>query len=382
MTYISPDIIDDETQVAEATLAGVADRIDGWAPAEGGLATPVCEATAIAIATAVSVLKATVLDAYLGFGTRILNLPRTPATLATAVSTWTVVADALTELPAGSEVDVLLIDGTTGTMVVSETVTVPAAATTVTGVVLEAIESGPDYNGATNPATPSLVGVTAVSIDAPAANGADAQDPDDYVNTIADRATRLHAVPISPSDHAAFATDVAAVGRAVALNRYDPSFPLADSPGHMGLVMVHADGSDLSGPEEDEVQAYFDSIERALNVTLHMLSPARVSVAVAATVVSDGTIDDDVLEASVVAAIVAASSPANWDADADEPGGFKKAQARHTELTVFDISAAIDDLEGLAAVTDVTLNGDTDPIALPAPVSLPELSGAPTVTIA
>jgi hypothetical protein len=108
VTFIEPDIIDDETEVAEGILAGLADRIEGFSPVDGHLEAPISEATAVAIATAIVVLKDTVLDAYLGFGQRLLGIPRGAAGVATAVSTWTVDATQIAPegILAGTEVQI------------------------------------------------------------------------------------------------------------------------------------------------------------------------------------------------------------------------------------------------------------------------------------
>lgn len=386
MTFILPDTVDDETQLAEDILAGLADQIDGFETSEGHLEAPIAETTAVAIATAVTVLKDTVLEAYTGFATRILGIVRGAAGVATAVSTWTVDATQLQPplIPAGTEVQATAPDGTTIFFVVAEDVPVVAgpvpASTTVTGVVLAAVEAGPESNGATNPAKSEvIVGVTAVSIDAPATGGADAEDSEAYADRAADRAQRLHTIPITPSDHAAFALDVPVVARAVAINRYDPSAPTADSLGHMTLYLQAALGLLLSPVDKDAVNDYFAAVERPLNVVLHLEDPAAVDVTVAATVRAKAGVDHDDLAARVSDALSARLDKATFDADPAAPGGW--AKDRSAELTVFDLSAAIDDLDGLAAVVEVTINGGVAPVALPGPVSLPNLTAPPTVTV-
>jgi hypothetical protein len=384
VTFIEPDIIDDETEVAEGILAGLADRIDGFTPTDGHLESPISEAAAVAIATAVVVLKDTVLDAYLGFGQRILGIPRIAGAVATAVSTWTVDATQITTIPAGTEVQLTGPDGQTRFFVVVEDTPVVAgatpASTTVTGVLLAAVEAGPDSNGATNPAQSEvLVGVTAVSIDAPSAGGADPEDPEAYASRAADRAQRMHTIPITPADHAAFATDVPVVARAVAINRFDPADPTADSLGHLTLILVDLAGADLSDPDKTVVSDYFASIERPLNVALHFEDPGRVPVTIAATVRAGANVDHDDLAARVSAALTGRVDPATFDADESAPGGW--ARVRSSELTVFDLSAAIDDLEGLVGVVEITINGDVVPVDLPGPVSLPQLTAPPTVTV-
>lgn len=385
MTYLTPDIIDDETQLAEAGLAGIADRIPGWEPHEGHVEVAQAEATAVAIATAVSELKANAKEAYVGFGTTMLGIERQAATAATATSTWAIDTSAVPAgitIPAGTSVLATTPAGDTVELVTATDSTAAAGVASVAGVQLVAVESGPDANGATGPAEPEpLVGVTTVTITSPAAGGRDLEDIDDYANKVADRARRMHAIPVTPDDYAAFALDVPAVARCLAVNLYDPGPPLdTDAPGHIALLPIDSAGNALSAPNKTILQAYFDAIEKPLSATVHILDRDTVDTTVTVTVrpLEDAGPTD--LQARVAAAITALLDKATFDADPAQPGGF--AKPRKTELTIFDITASIDDLTGLAAVVDVTISaGDGERVALPAPLTLPNLTGV-TVNLA
>lgn len=379
MTYLTPDIVNDETSVAEGILTALADRVDGFEPSEGGLVTPISEAHGMAIATAITALKETAQDSYMGFGERILGIPRRPAGVATALSTWTLdTVDGLL-IPAGTEVVGTKPDGDTVTFVVPADVSVPAETTTQFGVQLVAVESGPESNGAVGAATAdSLIGVASVSIDAPSAGGADAEEPDPYADRLADRAKRLHVLPVTPADYAALALDQPEYVTALALNRYDPASPGTDSPGHMTIVGRNDAGDAVSPANKSGLVAFFASIEMPLSVTVHAADVAYVNVTVAITVKAAADADPATVETNVQAAITALLDKASFDVDEKEPGRWSKI--RSTEVTVFDIAAAVDDLAGVVKVTSVTINGG-DSVALPAPVSLPNLTAPPTVTV-
>jgi hypothetical protein len=138
-------------------------------------------------------------------------------------------------------------------------------------------------------------------------------------------------------------------------------------------------GGDLAAGDKTALSDYFAALERALNVSLHLADPERVPVTIAATVRAEAGADQAALEDAVAAALTERVNPDTFDVDSKAPGGW--ARVRATELTVFDLSAAIDDLDGLASVVSITINGDTAPVALPAPVSLPDLTAPPTVTV-
>lgn len=378
--YLDPDLIDDESAVAEGILAGIADRVPGFRPAEGHQSTPLAEATGIAIATAVRELKATVLDAYIGFGLRMLRLPRGAAGVATAVSTWTFDSDEELLIDAGTEVTASRPDGQLVTFVVLEDLEVPPGTDVVHNVQLAAIDAGPESNGAVGETEDvGLVGVVSVSIDAPAAGGADPEDAEEYVDRASDRARRMNAIPITPADYAAFALDLPIVGRAFAVNRFDPDDPLEDSLGHITLFPLDPAGALLTAPGKLELAAYFASFENPLSSVLHIADLAFVDVAPEATIKVAPDADPAAASAAAATAITDRLDPAVFDADDRQPGGW--AAVRSEEVTVYDVTAAIDDLPGLEKVTDVEVNGG-ERVALPGPVSLPRLSAPPVITVA
>jgi hypothetical protein len=96
--YLDPELITDETAVAEAILAGLADRIDsaldldedeGWQPQEGSPETHFAESVGIVIATAMALVNDKERTDYSGFGSLILGLDRIAAEPAVGYTTWT-----------------------------------------------------------------------------------------------------------------------------------------------------------------------------------------------------------------------------------------------------------------------------------------------------
>ncbi len=379
MAYVDPDIVDDETAVAESQLTAIADRLPGWEPSEGHVETALSESTAISIAAAAAMLKAEVAAAYRGFGLRILALPIQSGTPATAISTWVFPASAGATFSAGTEVELTLPDGSTGTYVTLTDIVVAASGspTSVPGVEVVAVEAGIATNGATNPAVPSVPGVTSVTVTTAASGGSDAETDEEYQDRVADAATRLHVIPVTPEDYEAFALNQAGVERCKAVNRTDPGSP-GDQPGHITLYPVHADGSDLSSLERTALANTFLATEKVVGATVHVAPVPRVNVTVAITV--EATADaPGSLATDVQAAITAALAPSAFAFDALEAGKF--ARIAPTSLTIFQVSAAVDDLPGVNRVTAVTVNGGSAAVSLPAPLSLPNLTAPASVTV-
>ncbi len=126
--YIDPDLISDETSVAEAVLAGTADRInaaldlaeeEGWEPQEGSPEASLGESVGIVLATAASMVKDQERNDFAGFGELILNVRRTRAEPAVAYTRWTFQQAGNYRIPDGSE---LVVDAADGTPVAFATV--------------------------------------------------------------------------------------------------------------------------------------------------------------------------------------------------------------------------------------------------------------------
>lgn len=373
MSYLTPDIINDEVTVAEGILAAIADRIPEWQPAEGHVETVIAETVAIAIATAVTALHDQAQDSYMGFGERILELPRIAASVASTTATFTLdTLDGMT-IPAGTEVVATTSEDVEVTFVTVEDVEIAPGVLSAPGVDIVAIEAGPDFNGAMGEASTDLDNVALIELDAPAGGGRDEEPIEDYISRLVDRARRLRALPITPADYAAFALDVPGIGRCIAINRFDPGASSGsgddndDAPGHLTLIPVTAAGEAVSPTVEQALLDYIDAIEKVINVVVHVAAPQFVSIDIDLELRLEPDADPEIL-ATAESAIRARLDRATFDADPEQPGGW--TETRSPEITIFDAAAAVDDLPGIAAVTDAAVNG-AERVALPGPVSLP-----------
>lgn len=385
MTYLTPDVIADETQAATGILAAIADTIDGWRSEDAQVEAAMAEAVGIAYATAVSVMIATAQTAIVGFGANIIGIQRTAASPATCTSTWTLSGSDGGFIPAGTQVTLTLPDGTSLDFVTASATTVPAMTTVVTGVVLIAIEAGLDTNGATNPASQDEIdGIASVTIEAPSANGTDDEADADYATDVTNGARRMHKIPIVAADFADYATDVPGVARCAVLNLHIPSPPSGPEiddpqPGHLTLYPVDSAGEPSDEDHLDAIEASFAAIETPLNVTIHYDEPTYVDITIAATIKTTPGSDDDAVQASAVTAIAAYLDEGTYDFDTDADGHW--AKPRSTGVTIFDIAKVLDGLPGVDEVTAVTVNGTTH-VDFTDPVSLPHLTGDATITVA
>ena len=214
MAYADPATISDETLVAEACLTGVADRVPGWVPYEGHTEVALSESVGIAIATAVTSMKATAQETYVGFGQAVLGIQKIRATAAETTCTVILTADQAVmgmELDAGSEFyatsptgDAIAFYTTAGTVIA------PGQGTAA-GITLIAQLTGPEANDTAGDATSTNSGIQQVTFDAPAAGGVDDETDAAYASRLAARTPRMHVLPITVADYAELARDVAGV---------------------------------------------------------------------------------------------------------------------------------------------------------------------------
>lgn len=373
MPYIDPDVVSDETTAAEVILASLAEQIPGWTPSEGHVETALAEAVAIVTATIGQLLRDEARDAFSGFAESILGIYRRAEGVATALSRWDMVDDAGYLIPAGS---VVVIDSPDGTPIAFATLgdhQVPAGVTYLDGVPVAAVEPGVDANGLSGPgrAFEQVPGATGVALTTAAAGGTDAEALADFVARAADRARRLHAIPITADDYAALALDHPSVARAMAVNLLDPANPPAGSDppssgGHLTVYAIDPDGEALAAPALAELDALLTGGDRPLNVQVHAAAPTYTTVNVAVTVWPEPNADEAAVTAAVETAVRDLLDPARWAYDQNAAGLWRpptrNAERQITALMVAHRAASTAGVAGVSAATvnagaAVTLTG-------------------------
>lgn len=390
MTYIDPDLITDETATAEAILAGLADRIPGWEPAEGSPETEFGEALGVVIATVATMIVSRQRAEYEGFATRILNLPRGTAEPAHATATISVKdANGPYVIPDGFEFVMRLADGTPIALATVGEVTVPNGSTEATGVPVVTLEPGAEANGLIGTASefdavPAVIGVELATA---ATDGADVEPVERYLPRVADRARRVKVVPITVDDYAALALDHPSVARCLAVKLLDPDNPPApgadpSSGGHITVFPIDAAGQPVSPAVALEVQALLEGGDRPLAVTVHVEAPEYTPLTPAVEIRLEVGADEPTTIAAVQAAITAYSDKANWGLDETAPGRWRGPVSEvDRPVRHYDIAHVADNVFGVAGVVSATVNGG-DEVELTGWAPLPDLTGPPVVTVA
>jgi hypothetical protein len=392
MTYIDADLITDETAVAEAFLAAIADRLNAaldlseeeqWEAQEGSPETSIGEAAGIIIATACALVQDTERNDYAAFGELILGVPRVHAEPAEGTATWNFNAVGNYRIDDGSELVLTAVDGSPVGFAVVGDHDVVAADTADVPIV--AIEPGAITSGLSGTATDyePLPNVVSVVVSSPTAGGTDEQTRDEYITDVARRARRMKVVPIVTDDYAETAIDHPDVARAVAVRLLDLTSP-EDPPstvGHVSVFIVSATGTNLGSDVKAEVLDSMQGTDRPLAVTVHIGDPTRTNITIAATVRLETGADEPATVAAIQAAISAAYSPANYGLDENAPGRWR-APLSTAERTIneYDVAAVIDDIEGLKKIDGVTINGSAS-VTLTGWAPLPTLTAPATITV-
>lgn len=391
--YIDAELITDEVAVAEAILAGLADRInsalalaedESWEPSEGAPETSLAEAVGIVIATAASMVQETERNDYAAFGELILRVARQAAEPADGVTRWDFNAVGNYVIPDGSE---LILDAADGTPVAYATVgeTAVVSADYAEGVIVSALEPGAIANGLIGAARDwePLPFVTGVTMTTAPTGGTDEQTRDEYLEDVVRTARRMKVVPIITDDYADTAIDHASVGRAVAVRLLDLTAP-TDPPaaaGHVSVFIASPTGAVLPQTVKDEVRDLMMGEDRPLSVTVHVGDPEYTNLTIAVEIRLALGADHDATIAAVQDAIAAAYNQATYGLDEDAPGRWRPpGTAAERTITSYDVASVIDDVEGVGRVVSVTVNGGAS-VSLTGWAPLPVLTAPATVTV-
>jgi hypothetical protein len=349
-SYIPVPVDSEPTDLAGAAFDYLQGQVPGWEPANGNLESWLIEALSL-IAGELRALTALVPDAIFGYyGASILGLPPYPAVQANAMTTWTMVDNAGYTITAGTVIAVTPPASTTGYgFTVDADVVIPAGQTVAAGVECHALEAGAAASGLTGTVQviDSLVFVQGVTLDGPTSGGQDAETTDAYLSRLSALLTLLTPRPILPTDFAIIAQrEVEGVGRAVAIDLYNPGPPInANCPRCVTVVVVGPDGQPVAPEVKTEVDDLLQS-EREVNFLVFVADPTYSTIDVATTFHSYAGWDPAAVQASVVTALQNYLNPANWGVppfgDPSTSSWINQPKVRYLEL-----AQAINNVDGV-----------------------------------
>ena len=219
--YIELPLVADATALSDLGKDYLSDNIDGWTARPGNVESILLEADGQIGAEVVDQVAQIPPVIFAYYGEWLLGIGLREATPATSSVAMTFDAGAVSTAPEGTLIAAPNPDGESYVFQTDAEVRSDAASrvTTVT-----ALEAGANANGCqgTCEAIDTIDGLASVSMTAVASGGTDEENADDYLDRLSDALTILAPRPILPQDFATMARQVPGVGRALAIDGYQP----------------------------------------------------------------------------------------------------------------------------------------------------------------
>lgn len=401
-TYIELDLVTDADALLEIGVDYMEGAIPGFVARSGNVETVLLEASSQVNAEVVeqAAVVPPVLMAYLGGS--LFGVPIREATTATGTATITFAPDASAVMVAAGSL--IAVPNPTGSSFAFETVqdvVAPAGGGNV-AVGISAVEAGADANGCFGPSEliDVIDGVDAVMVAAATAGGTDQETADDYLDRLTDTLTILAPRPILPGDFAVMARGVPGVGRALAIDLYQPGTndnvggllvegaPVLAGPGASPVERCNSTAivtDDGSAPSQALMHTVWQTLDaaREVNFLNYVIPPTYSTIDVRATVVAfRGFLAADV-QANAETEMAGWLDPSTWGS-----AGTTGDPSDWTVDTSVRLYEAIDFLNramGLHYVISVELRKDggawvSADIALTGAAPLPRL-GVATITV-
>lgn len=367
--YLDLPIEADAADLADNAFAYLAERVPGWEPADGNLETWLLEAVA-QIASEVRTVAAQVpVAVFRYYGSEVAGVPPIEPAFATSTTTWTVNHALGDSIPAGTEIMARDATGGRVAFIITDDAVIAVGETSVSDVPIVAAEAGAAANNLSAEATlvDALDTVETVVIDAATAGGDDGETDDEYLGRLVSELRLTTPRPILAADYAVLALRVAGVGRATALDNYDPDAPMVPAERMVAVAVTDENGDPVSGPVSTAVANSLEAF-RETNFVVNVLEPTYTPVTVAVEVSVAAGWDTPTVQASVETALANYFSPATWG----QPSfGDRVVWLNETTVRYLKVAEVAGSVQGVLYVSSLELDGDTLDVSLDGDVALP-----------
>jgi hypothetical protein len=375
--YITLPIAVDPSMILAQALDCLAAQFPGWVPREGHLEVALLEAMARMVSQSAAVAAQVPLAIFQYFGTSLLQLPPGAGAGALMATTWTMVDAQGYTIPAGTLVAYPASGSNNVLFVVPNAFSIPPGAQSSGpgAVLLQALQPGSAANAlAPKPCVlvDSLACVATVTSTAPTSGGADAESLSAYLNRLSTELQLIGPRPILTPDFAALALNQAGVGRACAINGFNPTDGSTNNERMVAVALVDANGDALASTTLAAVQAYLESV-RELNFVVNVFAPTYSAVSITAQLVAAPGQSVAGVQQAAVNAAANALSPANWGGGNLSPPQWNN----ETTLRYLELVALLGNVAGVDYVASLTTGIGANPtmgtvdLTLPGTVALP-----------
>jgi hypothetical protein len=390
--YTAPSVEADQVAITQQVFARLVERVASWQPHDGNLDTWLIEDFS-EVGAEIRSLAADVPASIFGvYGTRVLGLPPNPPLASQGTAVFTAGDTAGYTLPIGTTFALARSGNDLVAYQTTREAVIPVGGTEVAGVPFVAVELGAEGNGLSGEGEmlDPLAWVAKVHVPAATAGGQDAEEPEAYIDRLALLFPTVALRPILPLDFAVMAMQlVPGVGRAVAMNLYDPTTKTWTNVRTVTLVVADEHGEPLTATIKEEIVKLLEGL-REVNWVLHVIDPSYEPINIAATVVAyagqnmarvQGACESVLKEALSPAYFrLGEMSPAIGGGEVIHPPVPEGAPARNQWIYANELIALLDRTLGVDRVRTVTINGTTADHQMPTPTTLPR-AGAVSVIV-
>ena len=379
--YNAPDVETDQDAIAEEVFAALAANIPGWAAHDGNLETWVVEAFS-EVGAEIRALAADVpASIFTTYGQLVLGIPPQLAVSSTGQATITAIDNQGYTLDVGATFALARSGDDLVAFASLQETTIPPGATTG-DVPFAAVLQGADANGLTGAGQmlDPITWVADITVTQATAGGVDAETPDAYLDRLTNLLRMVALRPVLPQDFAILALQVEGVGRAVAMNLYNPADGTWTNARTVTLILAQADGYPCAASVKTTVETQLEAL-REVNWIVNIIDPVYEPIDVAYDVVAFAGQDASAVMATCTANVTAYLQPAMFRLGALSPaiaGGevipppSGGGTTRRQFIYVNELVSLLDRSLGVDRVKTVTINGTAADHQLATPYSLPE----------
>ena len=391
--YVPPDVEADQDAIAEQVFAALTARVPGWQAHDANLDTWLVEAFA-EVASEIRALSANVPASIIGtYGATVLGIPPNPPVAATGTANFAAIDAAGYTLELGTRFGLPRSgDDLVAFQTLQDAIIAPGSSS-ADGVPFVAVETGSDANGLTgagqmlDPVT--WVAPDGITVTSPTGGGQDGETPQDYMDRLSGLLRMVALRPVLPQDFAILALqNQPAVGRAVAMNLYNPADGTWTNERTVTLILTGPDGLPVAASTKQLVADQLEAL-REVNWVVNIIDATYDPVPVTFAAVAYVGQNVDTVTANVVANLTAYLDPSRFRLGELSPaisGGevinppTAGQPIRRQVIRLYDLVALIDNTLGVDYVQTVTVAGAAADYTLPDHYSLPT-AGTITGTI-
>lgn len=391
--YEPPDVELDEQAIAQQVFDDLATRSPGWVANDGNLDTWLIEAFA-AVGAAIRTLAADVPAAiFRTYGTQILGIPIAPPLAAQGTAHIEVTDSQGYTIEAGTQI-ALYETGSTqvGFETASDLVIAPGAF--AGDVAISCLVDGAIGNGLSGQADvlDPIAWITLVTVAEPTYGGDDGETDNTYLDNLSILLKLVAIRPVLPQDFATIALQNPAVGRAIAMDGYNPDDGSWGNERMVTLILTDPNGLPVSADVKATIQTQLEAA-REVNFVVNIMDALYENVDVTANANGFPQFRNSATASNIVAELDNFLSPATWrlgTLSADMAAGevIPPPTTNYTPTTpagrqvvrLNEIIADVDRVSGVDWVNAVTIDGATHDHTLGTPWTLPQ-AGAISATV-